>query len=148
MHSVIGLLAATDVGGSYISPLKLAPVLILLWIFLRLLTWMDKDAVRAHLPREVLNTMVFLIGLAGFLLFFFMPSFVIAYSILICSVVVAIALYLIMRSQKVGLGDLQGEFKQWIRSIGKGKDKVVVAEAGEVQFINRKNDPIVPPDSE
>src|SRR5882762_5291883 len=132
MHPLIGLLAATDSGGSYISLLKLAPVLILFWIFLRLLTWMDKDAVRAHLPRELLNTLVFLIGLAGFLLFFFLPSVTIAYSVLGGSVVVAIAIYLIMRSQQVGLADLQGEFKQWIRSIGKGKKKELVAEAGEV----------------
>src|SRR5258706_8021018 len=148
MLPLIGLLAATDSGGAYISLLKLAPVLLLLWVFLRLLTWMDKDAVRAHLPREVLNSMVFTVGLAGFILFFFLPSFAIAYSVLFGAVIVAIALYLILRSQKVGLGDLQGEFKQWIRNIGKGKDKVLVAEAGEVQFINRKNDRIVPPGAE
>jgi type II secretory ATPase GspE/PulE/Tfp pilus assembly ATPase PilB-like protein len=148
MHPVIGLIAAAQVGGAYISLLKLLPVLILLLIFLRLTTWIDKDAVRAHLPREIINSMVFVIGIAGFFLFFFIPGFVVALSVLAGVIAVAVGIYLIMRSQKVGLGDLQGEFKHWIKNIGKGKAKVVEAEEGEVQFIKKNNDALLPPDSD
>src|SRR5258706_11821955 len=148
MQPLIGLMAAADFGGAYISLLKLLPIILLLLVFLRLTTWIDKDAERAHLPREIINALVFIIGVAGFILFFFIPSFAIAYSVLFGVVALDIGVYMILRSQQVGLGDLKGEFKQFLRSLGKGKAKVVQAEEGEVQFIKKNNDALEPPASD
>jgi type II secretory ATPase GspE/PulE/Tfp pilus assembly ATPase PilB-like protein len=148
MQPLTGLMAATEIGGAYISLLKLLPVILLLLVFLRLTTWIDKDAGRAHLPRELVNSLMFIVGVAGFILFFFIPSFGIAFSVLFGVVALDIGIYLIMRSQQVGLGDLRGEFKQFLRNMGKGKAKVVEAEEGEVQFIRKNNDAVEPPESD
>jgi len=148
MQPLTGLIAAAEVGGVYISLLKLAPVILLLLIFLRLTTWIDKDAERAHLPREIINSLMFIVGIAGFILFFFIPSFAVAFSVLFGVVALDVGIYLIMRSQKVGLGDLQGEIKQFLRSFGRSGPKMVEAEEGEVQFIKKNNDAFPPPDSE
>ncbi len=55
------IVAAVE-GGGYISIIKIVPPLILLVVWARLLTWADKDAVDAHLPRTPLN-IAFLGGL-------------------------------------------------------------------------------------
>src|SRR3954468_19639269 len=148
MQPLTGLIAASDIGGAYISLLKLAPVILLLLIFLRLTTWIDKDAERAHLPREIVNSLMFIVGIAGFILFFFITSFAIAYSVLFGVVLLDIGIYMILRSQQVGLGDLKGEFKQFLSSMGRGKGKVAEAEEGEVQFIKKNNDALEPPASD
>ncbi|HEV8378914.1 MAG TPA: ATPase, T2SS/T4P/T4SS family [Tepidisphaeraceae bacterium] len=148
MQPLTGLIAATEVGGAYISLLKLLPVILLLLIFLRLTTWIDKDAERAHLPREIINSLMFIVGIAGFIIFFFIPSFAIAFSVLFGVIALDVGIYLILRSQQVGLGDLQGEFKQFLRNLGRSKPKVVEAEEGEVQFIKKNNDALEPPDSD
>jgi type II secretory ATPase GspE/PulE/Tfp pilus assembly ATPase PilB-like protein len=148
MQPLTGLMAATEVGGTYISLLKLLPVILLLLVFLRLTTWIDKDAERAHLPRELVNALMFIVGISGFIIFFFIPSFAIAYSVLFGVVALDIGIYLIMRSQQVGLGDLKGEFKSFLSNMGRGKGKVVEAEEGEVQFIKKNNDALPPPDSD
>ena len=123
MHPLTGLMAAIDVGGAYISSFKLLPVILLLLIFLRLTTWIDKDAERAHLPREIINSLMFIVGIAGFIIFFFIPSFAIAFSVLFGVVALDVGIYLILRSQQVGLGDLQGEFKQFLRNLGQGRGR-------------------------
>src|SRR3954470_15409045 len=148
MQPLTGLIAAADISGAYISLLKLLPVILLLLIFLRLTTWVDKDAERAHLSREVINSLMFIVGISGFIIFFFIPSFAIAFSTLFGVVALDIGIYLIMRSQKVGLGDLKGEFQQFLRNLGKGKAKVVEAEEGEVQFVKKNNDVFEAPGSD
>src|SRR4051794_13742658 len=148
MQPLTGLIAAAEFGGAYISLLKLLPVILLLLIFLRLTTWIDKDAERAHLPREVINSLMFIIGIAGFIIFFFIPSFAIAFSVLFGVVALDIGVYMIMRSQAVGLGDLKGEFQSFLKSMGRGKPKSVEAEEGEVQFIKKNNDALEPPASD
>src|SRR5690349_24671109 len=58
--------------GGYVSIFKAVAVLVLLLIWTRLLTWTDKDAVAAHLPRETLN----IANLAGLVLAFFLFFYV------------------------------------------------------------------------
>ena len=72
MHSATALMAAVEVGG-YVSILKLIPVLIILLAFARLMTWIDKDADVAHLPRQALNSGIFIAGIAGVAAFFTLP---------------------------------------------------------------------------
>src|SRR5256885_12185871 len=100
MEPFTGLMAATEVGGGYISLLKLLPVILLLLIFLRLTTWVDKDAGRAHLPREIINSLMFIVGIAGFIIFFFIPSFAMAFSVLFGVVALDVSIYLILRSEQ------------------------------------------------
>ena len=50
-------------GGGYISLIKIAPPLLVLMLWARLLTWIYKDAPAAHLPRIGLN-FSFLSGMA------------------------------------------------------------------------------------
>src|SRR5947207_13831523 len=76
------LSAVVEVGG-YINAWKILPVLVVLLLWGRLLTWADKDTLVAHLPREALN-LGMVVGLVlGFALFFFLPTYPIALSALI-----------------------------------------------------------------
>src|SRR5690349_7775889 len=98
--------AATIEGGGYISLIKVVPPVLVLLVWARLLTWMDKDAPAAHLPRIGLNVS-FLSGLCvGFALFFFLPGFLLAFAGLLFVLIAEVVTHLILRNQKVGLGDL------------------------------------------
>src|SRR5438270_10004442 len=73
------LSAAVEVGG-YINAWKILPVLVVLLLWGRLLTWADKDTLVAHLPREALNLGMVVGLVVGFALFFFLPTYPIALS--------------------------------------------------------------------
>ena len=75
------VLAAVEPGG-YVNVFKLIPVFVLLFVWARLLTWADKDALAAHLPREPLMAALFFTGFAGFAAFFIVPNFWIALGVL------------------------------------------------------------------
>ena len=93
----------------------------------------DKDAVDAHLPRIGLNV-GFLCGLVlAFGLFFFLPTFLIAFSALVFVMVVEVATYLLLRHQKVGLQDLKEQFRQWRASKG---SKKILLNLGDVNYID------------
>src|SRR3954449_12382650 len=101
------LLAAAPLEvGQYISIWKMVPILIVLLIWARLLTWMDKDSVDAHLPRQPLNAGMIAGLLLGFALFLLLPSFWVALSVLLFFFIVDVGVYLLLRNQKVGLADL------------------------------------------
>ena len=146
MH-LMQLMAAVDVG-QYINIWKLLPVLIVLWIWARLLTWMDKDAVDAHLPRMMLNSVMIGVLALGLLVFLFMPSYIVALSVFAFAFVVDMAIYLGLRHQKVGLGDLSKQFNNWIKNIGKKSEKEVKVAEGSVGLVNKAGNVIEPPDSE
>ncbi len=134
--SLIVMLAAAPVGGNYANPVKILAILILLGLWAKLLTWADKDAPIAHLPREMINAgMIAGLGI-GYTLFFLLPGFAIAFLALIGVLLIEIGVYLFIRHQKVGLGDLKGEIQNIGKGIKKG-DKTVKEVAGEVQFLNK-----------
>jgi type II secretory ATPase GspE/PulE/Tfp pilus assembly ATPase PilB-like protein len=142
------LLAAAVQVGQYISIWKMVPILIVLIIWARLLTWADKDSLEAHLPRMPLNA-AFLGGLiAAFALFLVVPGFALALAVFMFIMVAELATYLILRNQKVGLSDLSQQFKDWIGGFGRKGPKVVEAAAGEVMLHNKSGSAIAPPDSE
>src|ERR1700722_4432029 len=91
--------------GQYVNLWKILPVLIVLWIWARLLTWMDKDAIEVQLPRQALNAIEGAVLVLGFISFFFLPTFVVAISVFVFAFVADVSLYLILRNQKVGLSD-------------------------------------------
>ncbi len=124
--------------GGYINPFKVLGVLIVLLIWTRLLTWVDKDAPAAHLPRQVLNSA--LIGglFVGFLCFLLLPGFGFAFTIFLLCFFTDIGVYLGIRAKVVGLRDLSEQLKQWWQGLFASKaPKEVVVEAGQVLLMDK-----------
>src|SRR5688572_11277380 len=142
------LIAQTVPVGEYVSVWKVLPVLVLFLIWARLLTWIDKDAPEVLLPRDMINTGMILGLVAGLALFLILPGFLVAFAVLFLIMVIEIGAYLGMRNSKVGLGDLTTKFKDWIGSIGRGKDKEIVAPMGDVLLINKGGNSIEAPDAQ
>jgi type II secretory ATPase GspE/PulE/Tfp pilus assembly ATPase PilB-like protein len=140
------LLAAGQVEvGGYINPWKILPPLVLLFVWGRLLTWIDKDTDAAHLPREGLNLGMIIGLIVGFALFFFLPTYALALPALIVVMLIEIGVYLALRNAKVGLKDL----KQELRSAFAGKGKKVKVIEGAVTFFDKRSNSALPvPDSE
>ncbi len=107
-------LAAIQIGG-YVNPWKVGIILVLLIAWAKLLTWMDKDATDARLPREMLNSIMMAALVGGYLLFFLLPGFGLAIGVLGGLFAADIAVYLGMRSRTIGLGDLSKQFNDWWR---------------------------------
>src|ERR1700728_631785 len=131
------ILAAVQYGG-YVNPWKAGGVLVLLVIWVKLLAWMDKEAIDARLPREITNsiTMGGLVG--GYFLFFFLPGFGLALGVLLGLFVADIGAYLGMRSRTIGLGDLTDKLKDWWAGLLKrDRTKQVKAVAGEVLIMDK-----------
>ena len=143
------VIASTVGGGGYINLLKILPVLIILLLWARLLTWVDKDAEELRLPREMIN-----IGLLGgfvvaFGLFFGLPNFFLATLALIAVLGVEAGVYLNIRKSKASFKDLKKEFATWVKTRGGKKvEKKVEAAAGQVSVIKRSGEPTLPPDEE
>ncbi len=133
--------------GQYVSAWKCVPLVILLLIWARLLTWVDKDAEAAHLPRLALNTGFIAGFILAFLLFLFMPSYLIALVALVAVFAVEVVAYLILRQQKVGLGDLTQQFNNWLRGLFR-RDKSVTVSAGQVMLFGRGSAAVEPPASD
>src|ERR1700760_1649957 len=100
----LNFVAAAVANGPYVSAVKAIPLIVLLLIWTRLLTWVDKDAEDARLPRVVFNT-AFLGGLiVAVFLFILLPvGFVIGLVILIVTMLIESGVYLFARRQSVGL---------------------------------------------
>jgi type II secretory ATPase GspE/PulE/Tfp pilus assembly ATPase PilB-like protein len=139
-------LAEVAVGG-YVSVLKTVPVLLLILLWARLLTWVDKDAPAAHLPRTAINT-AFLAGMIlGFLLFLFLPGYPVAFGAFLVIMLLEAGVYLGVRSKHVGLGDLKEQFNTWLASFKKEK-KAAKDLPNQIQLIGKGNNTVTPPDSE
>jgi type II secretory ATPase GspE/PulE/Tfp pilus assembly ATPase PilB-like protein len=120
--------------GQYLNGLKVIPVIILLLAWARALSWADKDSEAARMKRDIIN-----IGLMGgfilaFAAFIILPNFFIAFAAMLVVCGVEAMVYLQMRKAAVGLGDLKGDFKAWVKSLG-GKPKEVAEIAGAVQIV-------------
>ncbi|HMB96350.1 MAG TPA: hypothetical protein VKK61_09950, partial [Tepidisphaeraceae bacterium] len=133
--------------GWYINLWKILPLLVLVLIWAKLMTWADKDAVAAHLPRTALNS-GFLAGMIlAFALFLALPGFAVAIGAFVLVMAVEIAVYLMLRNQKVGLADLSKQFKAWVRSFT-SREKEIKVEAGSVMLFNKSGAPMAPPESD
>ena len=119
--------------GQYLSILKAVPFVIVLLIWTRLLTWVDKDAEEARLPRQLLNAGLMAGLVASYALLLVLPTFIIGLLVVIVGIGIDAAVYLSLRQRSVGLGDLSIEFKNWLNGIF-GKEKVVKEIAGAVQL--------------
>ncbi|MGD0140681.1 MAG: ATPase, T2SS/T4P/T4SS family [Tepidisphaeraceae bacterium] len=133
----VAALAAVDVGG-YVNPWKAGAILVVLLVWVRLLSWIDKDGPEARLPREIVNTIMMAGLVGGYLLFFFLPGFGLAFGVLIGLFVADVGAYLGMRSRTIGLGDLKQQFADWWGGLLKREKKQhVKAVAGQVMMMNQ-----------
>lgn len=142
-------LAAAEVG-SYISVWKSLAALAILMIWARLLTWMDKDAENAHLPRVGINAGMFLALILATFLFLILPGFGVALAVLLVLFALSVGAYLGIRNQKVGLKDVGDELKAFFAApFAKfNKEKKIEAGPGDVVLFNHKGAPVMQPDSE
>jgi general secretion pathway protein E len=130
--------------GPYISVWKVIPVLLILLVWTRLLTWVDKDSDAAHMARVPINIGLVSGWILAFFLFFILPNFFLAFAVLLVFMIAEAATYLSMRNQKVGLTDLKKQFNDWIASFGRGKGDVKLA-ADEVAIVGSNGNPIPTP---
>lgn len=134
----LGLVMAQVDVGSYISVWKVIPLLVLLLIWGRLMTWVDKDAEAAVLPRPAINAGLLSAGIIAYLVFFFVPlGFILDLVALIVIMGIGIGVYLGIRGQKVGLGDLKETFTDWLRGMFTKKAKEAKAGPGQVLLYNK-----------
>src|SRR3954463_16727867 len=99
--SSLQLFLAADVqAGGYVSIWKCCVLVLIVLIWARLLTWTDKDAEAAHMPRSSLN-LAFISGLiVALALFFLLPvNFAIALTAMLVILMIEIAVYLALRNQ-------------------------------------------------
>jgi type II secretory ATPase GspE/PulE/Tfp pilus assembly ATPase PilB-like protein len=140
------VLAAAPVGGGYVSTLKVIPALVILAVWARLLTWADKDAPAAHLPRITFNLANISGMMVAYALFFLLPTFWLSFGVLLVAAGAESGVYLSIRRKNVGLEDLDKQFKAWLKSF-KGK-KEVKAVAGTVQVFSKEGKALPVPDEE
>ena len=139
------LLQVVPVGG-YVSIWKVIPFLVVFLLWLRLLTWTDKDAPASHLPGEMLM-LAFSGGLLGaFLLFLLLPGFWISFPVFVLVLLAEAGAYLGLRAKKVGLKDLKGELAKVASSMpGRPSRKHVEDIAGLVNMAKKDGKPVIPP---
>ncbi len=143
---VSAILAATDFG-PYISWWKVLVLLVVIFVWAKLLAWADKDAVKAHLPRQALNASMLGGFIFAFLLFIMLPGFGAAISVFLFIFLAEVAAYLVLRNQKIGLADLKKEVSKTFGGKKRAK-KAAEDEEGGIQLINKKGATYAPPDPE
>lgn len=130
-------------GGGYVSIVKAVPPILVLLVWARMITWADKDAVAAHLPRTALN-LANVTGMAvAFALFFHLPGFLLAFSALLLIMLVEAGVYLALRHKRVGLGDLKGQYQAWVRGIK--QSRATKAPPDKVAITTKAGQPAVGP---
>jgi type II secretory ATPase GspE/PulE/Tfp pilus assembly ATPase PilB-like protein len=144
---VEGMFTATVDVGHYISVFKTIPLLLILMLWARMVTWIDKDAPAAHLPRVPINTGMLLGGIIAFGLFFLLGPFWLSLLVLLFLIAAEAGVYLLIRNQKVGLGDLGKQWQDWINSFTSKKQESKL-EAGAVQVLGRGGNPLPVPEGE
>ena len=138
-----GLLAAVETG-AYVNAWKAIPLVVMLFVWGRFATWASKDAKFSRLPQLPLNLFIMGAGIAGFGAFFLLPGFVLASLALVMSVLLPAGIYIGLRAQKQGLGDLQGEFASMFAVFKSGPRRVKELQ-NTVQFMDKSGGLIAAP---
>ena len=133
--------------GSYINPWKVLAAVIILFIWARVLTWIDKDTHVARLSREIINSAMLAGLVLGYLLFFLLPGFGPALVALIAIFLICNTLYGVLRARSVGLDDLANRFKSMRgRMFRKGQPREVKAATGQLLLLTNKGAAQAPPE--
>lgn len=144
------LMQTVPVGG-YISVGKVVTLLVFSLVWWRLLTWIDKDAPAARLPRETLNIGMMGAHLLGLVLFLMLPGFWVALGVYLFIMLASFGAYLAMRNAQVGLKDLKSELaniKLFGGGGGKKKDDFEDEVPGLVSLATKDGKPWRQPDPE
>ncbi len=129
------MLAAVVPTGDYVNGLKVIPVVVALVIWLRLLTWVDKDTLANNMARDKINSALLGGVVIAFGAFLFLPNFWIALPTLIGVAAIEGVVYLQIRKAKVGSNaDLVVQFKNWVASLRGGAQEVQEI-SGAVQLV-------------
>jgi len=140
------LLAAIPTG-PFINGYALLPFLVLLLLWARVLTWIDKDAPACRLPRHILNAGLWGGMAIAVFLFFFVPlGLAVDLSIFGGIFVVELGVYLGLRHQKVGLSDLTLQIKEMFQTKDKREKKEKKVAAGLLGVVNKAGVPMPVPD--
>lgn len=147
------LLQAVPLGG-YISGFKIGTLLVLCLIWWRLLTWIDKDAPAARLPREVMNSAMVGACVLALVLFFILPNFWIGFAAFMVLMLGSFGAYLAIRNKQVGLKDLGDEIRN-IKLFGgkdegkkKKKKKTDEGIGGRSALTSKDGRPLIEPEDE
>jgi type II secretory ATPase GspE/PulE/Tfp pilus assembly ATPase PilB-like protein len=145
---MMSVVLASIPNGPYINGYALLPVVVVLLIWAKLMTWMDKDAPLVHLPRQIMNAANFTGLVAAVLVFLLVPLGLWAsLAIFIGFLVVELGVYLGLRHQKVGSADLIAQLKGLFESRSK-KEKEIKASTNEILIINKAGVPMSVPDAQ
>jgi type II secretory ATPase GspE/PulE/Tfp pilus assembly ATPase PilB-like protein len=145
---VMGMLAVIEAGG-YVSIVKVVVALLVLMVWARLLTWVDKDAPSIMLPREPLNMPLFGGMLLAFALFFMLPNFFLALGAVLLIFGAEVGVYLNIRKKKSDFDDIKQQFNEWIRGfIGERAEKKSDSAAGSVVLIGKDGKQVEPPEAD
>jgi type II secretory ATPase GspE/PulE/Tfp pilus assembly ATPase PilB-like protein len=137
------LTLAFDMG--YVSIVKLAPILLLTFLWAKLMAWADKDALAAHMPREGMNAVHMGLFLAAFGAFLALPIFWIALGIYLGLFFTDVGIYLSIRNKQVGLADIRKSLAGLLSGL-KSKNKSGY-KAGEVAILTKEG-PAPAPDAD
>ncbi|HYE17817.1 MAG TPA: ATPase, T2SS/T4P/T4SS family [Tepidisphaeraceae bacterium] len=131
-------------GGGYLSTVKMIVAVVILLVWMRILTWVDKDADAAYLKREPISGGFIAGAILAYALFFILPNFWICLGVLLLVFAGEIGTYLHIRKKKVGLEDVKRDLANFFR--GKKKDnKPVTVEEGQVALIAKGGAVMTPP---
>jgi general secretion pathway protein E len=146
---IVGLIAAGDFG-PWTNAFKAIPFLVVLLVWLRLLSWVDKDARHALMPRELVNAGMLSGLLLGIAIFFLLGNWFLAMFAVLAIVGIEAAIYLAVRHQNIGLKDLNKELNEGMRSIVPAKHEKTdqLAAAGQVTLVGRAGKHIAEPEAE
>ncbi|HSI35891.1 MAG TPA: ATPase, T2SS/T4P/T4SS family [Tepidisphaeraceae bacterium] len=131
-------------GGGYLSTVKMIVAVVILLVWMRILTWVDKDAEAAYLKREPISGGFIAGAILAYALFFILPNFWICLGVLLLVFAGEIGTYLHIRKKKVGLDDVKRDLINFFK--GKKKDnKPVTVEEGQVALIAKGGAVMTPP---
>ena len=149
-HLVDAPLLAAISFGPYVAWWAALLFLLLFFVWARLLTWIDKDARRVMLPREMTNGAMMSALILGVAAFFLLPGLPLALGVFLVLMAGSLAGYVGVRSKKADVADLKqsladeflGRFK------GRGGERVDDSPAGDFTFTPKTGAAIRQPDAE
>lgn len=143
----VPILAAAGEAGGYLSIVKVLPIVVLFLGWMWILTWIDKDTEAAHLPRELLNSGLFIGSLVAFALFLLLPNYWVALGAYVVLFFASVGTYLAIRNKQVGLDDLKRDFATWKSGMRSTKKKQK-AKADQILFATKQGNGVVEPEEE
>jgi type II secretory ATPase GspE/PulE/Tfp pilus assembly ATPase PilB-like protein len=144
--------AATVGGDAFVSWWKIALLLLMLVIWMRVLQWIDKDAEPARLPRDVINSVEWALLVVALVIVVVLPAFPMVLGAMVVLLLVGIGGYLAWRNTTVGLDDIPDQIKAFFKDLvtpkkkkgRKEKEKEETVAVGNVTLLDKTGLKVVP----